>query len=94
MDYMNIIERLCILSFLKNHILRQHRQEEAPNAQAVLRAGELVIKEELSTSRQSPFRLNMLCKIVSQTTFFCWKIQSLSPFLLVGENVTSKKNQQ
>ena len=33
----------------------------------------------------------MLCKIVSQTIFFLWKIQNLSPFLLVGENVTCKK---
>ena len=91
---MDIIdERLCILSSLKNHI------EAAPTRRSAQRIGgpeSWRAGYKRGTLHIAPVALSSQHALqdCESNYFFCWKIQSLSPFLIVGENVTSKKNQQ
>ena len=93
MDSMDIIERLCILSSLKNHI------EAAPTRRSAQRIGgpeSWRAGYKRGTLAIAPVALSSQHALqdCESNYFSFWKIQSLSPFLLVGENVTSKKNQQ
>ena len=78
MDYMNIIERLCILSFLKNHI------EAAPTRRSAQRLGgpeSWRAGYKRGTLHVAPVALSSqhaLQDCESNYFFFFWKIQSLS----------------